>query len=315
MEMNLIINPEFQNKIPPLTDEEFRHLEELILADGRVNDPIKVWNRIIVDGHHRWKIIQKHPEIPYEVKEMNFADKWEAFSWMYNNQLGRRNLTEEQRTFLLGKLYEARKHTHGAQFNNANAKKRSPQNEDFVSEPIRTSWEIAKEQGISHTRVERAGDYAKGIDAIQSVDAKLADSILKSKKKVAKMAVQQVGKAKPEELPEMIDTIILGKPPKRKSAERSWNEGNSAENRRLSQEVREIIGGMEDDDSVMEYTIDNLTEQMGFNADSFIGVLSNLIMDHNDLCDGNRETVIKAIDDIIAKIEKIKERLNDGTQL
>ena len=129
------------------------------------------------------------------------------------------------------------------------------------------------------------------------------------------MAVQQVGKAKPEELPEMIDTIILGKPPKRKSAERSWNEGNSAENRRLSQEVREIIGGMEDDDSVMEYTIDNLTEQMGFNADSFIGVLSNLIMDHNDLCDGNRETVIKAIDDIIAKIEKIKERLNDGTQL
>lgn len=316
MEMNLIINPEFQNKIPPLTDEEFRHLEELILADGRVNDPIKVWNRIIVDGHHRWKIIQKHPEIPYKVQEMDFADKWEAFGWMFNNQLGRRNLTEDQYRYLLGKYYEASKHTHGAEKGgrgNQYTKVVSSQDGNLPN-TARAAERIAAEKHVSKNKVIRAGQYARGIDAIREIEPETADKILTGEKKVGQKEIREIGKADPENVAEMVDELLNGKPA-RKQTSRPWNEGGSMENRRLSREVREIIGGMEDDGSVMEYTIDNLTEQIGFNADSFIGVLSNLIMDHSDLCDGNRETVIKAIDGIVAKIEKIKERLNDGTQL
>lgn len=314
MEMNLIINPEFQNKIPPLTDEEFRHLEELILADGRVNDPIRVWNRIIVDGHHRWKIIQKHPEIPYEVKEMNFADKWEAFSWMYNNQLGRRNLTEEQRRYLLGKLYEARKHTHGGSRGNQYTKVASDGIRNLPPRNGIIRQQVADEMHVGTTQVTDSYRFAKGIDAIRDVDPQAADEILSGEKKKTKCSIQAIGKADPEDVAEMVDELLNGKKVQKETVNRVGTGGTS-ENRRLSREVREIIGGMEDDGSVMEYTIDNLTEQIGFNADSFIGVLSNLLMDHSDLCNENRGTVIEAIDSIIAKIEKIKERLNDGTQL
>ena len=108
------INPEFRDKIPPLSEDEFKRLEENIVNDGEVREPLIVWNNTLIDGHHRWQIIQKHPEIPYKVKEMNFPDKWGAISWMCSNQLGRRNITNEQRTYLLGKLYEARKNTIGA---------------------------------------------------------------------------------------------------------------------------------------------------------------------------------------------------------
>lgn len=313
MLMNLIVEPEFQNKIPPLTDEEFQHLEDLILADGKVKVPISVWNGIIVDGHHRWKIIQKHPELPYEVEELHFEDKWEAFNWMYKNQLGRRNLNEQQRRYLTGKLYEARKHTHGGnrgnQYTNmATAEKRPlPKNTDGVSAVV------AQELGIGKTMVKDSYQFAKGIDAIRKVNPQAADDILSGKKKTTKRSIQDIGKATPENADALMTELLDDKPTKKNMVARSGNGGTS-ENRKLSREVREIIGGMVDD-TPMEYTIDNLTEQIGFNADAFIGVISNLIMDHKDLCDDHRMEVGLAIGEVIAKIEKIKERLNDGTQL
>lgn len=317
MLMNLIVEPEFQNKIPPLTEDEFNRLEELILSDGRVNEPIKVWNKIIVDGHHRWKIVQKHPEIPFEVKEMDFADKWSAFDWMYQNQLGRRNLTEKQRRYLIGKLYEARKHTHGAEKGG-----RGNQYTKVVSDEIRNlpkpkngviRQQVADEMHIGTTQVTDSYHFAKGIDAIRKVNPQVADDILTGEKKASKGTVQEIGRADPEDAGSLVDELLNKKAAKKETVNRPGT-GATSENRKLSREVREIIGGMSDD-TPMEYTIDNLTEQIGFNADAFIRVISNLIMDHRDICDEHRMEVGLAICEVISKIEKIKERLNDGTQL
>lgn len=38
--MELKIDPEFRDKIPPLTEDEFKQLEENILEDGEVYEPI-----------------------------------------------------------------------------------------------------------------------------------------------------------------------------------------------------------------------------------------------------------------------------------
>ena len=105
----LKVDPEFENKIPPLTQSEFEQLRDNILEDGEIFEPIITWNGIIVDGHNRWKILQEHPEIPFKTREMIFFDKWEAFDWMYKKQLGRRNLTSEQRLRLIGQMQESRK--------------------------------------------------------------------------------------------------------------------------------------------------------------------------------------------------------------
>ena len=97
--MELRIDPEFEGKIPPLTAEEFQQLENNILADGVVINPIIVWDGVIVDGHNRYRIVSKHPEIQFSTCEKTFADRYEAIAWICKNQLGRRNLTKEQKAF------------------------------------------------------------------------------------------------------------------------------------------------------------------------------------------------------------------------
>lgn len=47
----LTIDPEFEAKCPPLTEDELSQLEENILEEGLVLMPLIVWNDTIVDGH------------------------------------------------------------------------------------------------------------------------------------------------------------------------------------------------------------------------------------------------------------------------
>ena len=114
----LKIDPEFQGKIPPLTFEELNQLEANILRDGRIINPIIVWRGLIVDGHNRYTIAKKHPEIPFTVHEKEFASRYEAIIWICKNQLGRRNLTPEQKKYLIGKQYEAEKMKLGGDHGN-----------------------------------------------------------------------------------------------------------------------------------------------------------------------------------------------------
>ena len=54
--INLKIDPEFQSQIPPLTDDEFKQLEENILKEGKLISPLIVWGNTLVDGHNRYEI-------------------------------------------------------------------------------------------------------------------------------------------------------------------------------------------------------------------------------------------------------------------
>ena len=107
--INLKIDPEFQSQIPPLTDDEFKQLEENILKEGKLLSPLIVWGNTLVDGHNRYAILQKHPEIYFSTMPLRFENREEAIAWICRNQLGRRNLSPEQKRYLLGKQYEAEK--------------------------------------------------------------------------------------------------------------------------------------------------------------------------------------------------------------
>ena len=118
--INLKIDPEFQNQIPPLTDDEYKQLEENILKEGKLLSPLIVWGNTLVDGHNRYAILQKHPEICFSTMPLRFANREEALAWICKNQLGRRNLSPEQKRYLLGKQYESEKKAekifHGNQY-------------------------------------------------------------------------------------------------------------------------------------------------------------------------------------------------------
>lgn len=100
--MQLKIDPEFQNLIPPLSDEEFRQLEENIKAEG-CRDALVTWNGTIVDGHNRYKICQENG-ISFEKEDKKFSDREEVIEWIIRNQFGRRNLSPTQRSELALKL-------------------------------------------------------------------------------------------------------------------------------------------------------------------------------------------------------------------
>lgn len=106
---------------------------------------------------------------------MTFKDKWEAFDWMYKKQLGRRNLTAEQRQRLIGQMYEARKQSYGASDGfrgNQHTELVSHQNEDL---PKQTAQKIAEEVGVSKATVERAAKFSKGIDAMEEISKEAVD--------------------------------------------------------------------------------------------------------------------------------------------
>ena len=54
----LKIDPEFQSKIPPLLFFLKLQLEQNIIAEGRLLNPISTWNGYILDGNTRYRILK-----------------------------------------------------------------------------------------------------------------------------------------------------------------------------------------------------------------------------------------------------------------
>ena len=328
--MELRIDPEFQNKIPPLTDDEFERLKKNILSDGKVNRPLTVWNGIIVDGHNRWKIIQENPWLPYTVEEKNFPDKWAAFDWMYENQLGQRNLSDEQKTYLRGKLYEARKHVVGA---NQHTIDRSAQNE-HGSECGRIAEQIAKEQGVGRETVKRSEKYANGIDAIREESPETADSILQGKLNVTKTDVMELAKETDKStLREKIEKLKAGEairkpvqndiPPARiiqsepiiiptKVEPEKPREfmGGTKESRELNKRIREGIAMMYDTERDTSYTLKNLLDSMKGTFEMYIRTVASFYQDHKELYTKVNKSEIESVyKGLIDEIKKIKEEI------
>ena len=210
--MELRIDPEFEGKIPPLTAEEFRQLEENILADGLVINPLIIWNGVIVDGHNRFHIIERHPEIKYTTHEKAFSNRLDVIEWICTNQLGRRNLTPAQKKYLLGKIYEARKTLQGKNNQFVQAKSEKSENETFRSNNV--AAQIAAEQNIARSSVHRSATFSKGVDIADEVEPGIRQEILAGEIKPTEAAVAAVVRAAPEDRPALVEE--LRKPPSRK---------------------------------------------------------------------------------------------------
>ena len=212
MLQHLTIDPEFEGKIPSLREEELKQLEENILADGVVINPLIVWDGVIVDGHNRYRILQKHPEIQFTTYEKQFPDRYAAIAWICKNQLGRRNLTQEQYKYLIGERYEAEKRTeafYGNRFTLADKSSRIQNESGYSGE--RTREKIARENNISVSYVQRAGKFAKGVDAAEEAVPGIKQEILTGSIKPTEKAVAAIAKAPPEERPALVQQLRQAK--------------------------------------------------------------------------------------------------------
>ena len=209
--MDLMIDQEFADKIPPLTKEEFEQLETNILADGVVINPLIVWNGVIVDGNNRYRILQMHPEIPYQTHEKEFTDRYEAIAWICKNQLGRRNLTPAQRKYLIGKQYEAEKNSEGFRGNQYTENDESGESGLGQNDPNhiseRTSARIAKEIGTGERYVRRAEEFAKGLDAAEEVSPGIKQEVFSGTLKATDSDVAAIARASLDDRLELVENL------------------------------------------------------------------------------------------------------------
>ena len=209
--INLKIDPEFQSQIPPLTDDEYKQLEENILKEGKLISPLIVWNNTLVDGHNRYAILQKHPEIYFSTMPLPFESREEVLAWICKNQLGRRNLTPGQKLFLIGKQYEAEKSAHGEsrkELHDENGRFHRSCQTDNSGETMKTCERIAEENGVSTATVLRASKYMKGVEIADELMPGLKQSILSGQTKVSKADMRNLANANYDDRKRTLQDIL-----------------------------------------------------------------------------------------------------------
>lgn len=181
MDKTLYIDDEFKNLISPLSPKEYFQLEENILTDGCIN-PIITWNDVIVDGHNRYEICKKH-NLPFKTMAMFFESRDEVIAWICKNQLGRRNISDETRKYLIGRQYESEKKL--IRNPSGNNQYFSEEQSNKPNKKHVTANRIAKENNLAFTTVQKYSQFATAVDNIHKRAPKVAEQILNGQYKIS----------------------------------------------------------------------------------------------------------------------------------
>jgi hypothetical protein len=182
---------ELRNLIPPLTSDELIQLEQNVLKHG-IKDPLTVWETtaaaaqqnnteesvyILIDGHNRYQISQQH-QLDFRINVVHFATLEEVKAYMIDYQLGRRNLTPEQASYLRGMRYQQQKKARGSNLHGT-----EPQ--------INVSEALAKEYGVSSRTIKRDGEYAA---ALEKLAPDFKRNVLSGQTKLSKSTLSEIAK-------------------------------------------------------------------------------------------------------------------------
>lgn len=193
----LKIDQEFKNLIPPLTHDERKLLEQNIIKEG-CRDPIVVWDGTIIDGHNRYDICTAN-DLEYKTAEVQLSNRNEAINWIIDNQLGKRNVSEKIKEYLIGKRYQSEKNTHGGD-------RKSEESKAKDLPLISTAQKIAEQNKVSHQTVKNNEKFAESIDKIAESSGKSAMDILTTAK-VTQEDAKRVSTLAPEVQKEIVEKV------------------------------------------------------------------------------------------------------------
>jgi len=206
--IELIILDEIRSLLFPLREEELKLLEESVKREG-IREPLVVWDRdgqlILLDGFHRYQLAKKY-NLDFKIKELPLQSIDEAKYWVLANQLGRRNLTDEQRTYVIGKLYEMQKLNPLENLKQRRGAKSAPRLGSHA-----TAKALASVVKAGERTVRRASEFATAVERIKEIDPQVAEKILSGEIKDAKTELPKLVKEKPHLLPEVAKKIKEGK--------------------------------------------------------------------------------------------------------
>lgn len=179
----LKIDPQYEKLIPPLSAEEFKYLEVNIKRDG-CREPLCVWENTIIDGHNRYKICMTN-NIPFHIQEIEFNSKEDAITWICSNQLGRRNISEDTKRYLIGKRYEAEKIINTRKNPKGINQYTVHKNPERISNRERTASALAKEYNVASATVRKYAYYSRTIDKLAQKNPELVPEIFKGNIKIS----------------------------------------------------------------------------------------------------------------------------------
>ena len=198
----VIIDEEFSNLIPPLSEEELDELQTSIFKHG-CRDALVVWKgeNILLDGHNRHLICSLN-NIPFEVTEIELQSREDALIWIIRNQFGRRNLSNYERSRLALRLEaiitaKAKEHMSlggkGCQ---------------IPDKPIDTKKELAEVAGVSHDTIHRVKKIEEKATPEQKLKLQTGESSINEVFKAVRQAEKAAQKeAKRQELIEKAEQI------------------------------------------------------------------------------------------------------------
>jgi N6-adenosine-specific RNA methylase IME4 len=160
----LEIKEDFKKLIPALTAEEFKQLEQNCLDEG-IREKIITWNGFIIDGHNRYEIATRW-NLEYQTESKRFDNESDVREWMINNQFGRRNLSNYQRSVLALELESV--FSERAKEKETERKTTFHKSEKSNIEPLNTVKEISKIANVSHDTIAKV----KKIEAVASDEVK-----------------------------------------------------------------------------------------------------------------------------------------------
>ncbi len=185
--MNIVVQEDLKTYIDPLTPEEYDALERSLLAEG-CRDALVLWGDVLVDGHNRYGICQKHG-LPFEtVRNPRLRSLEDVHLWMIDQHLGRRSVSDFQRGLL------------------ALRKKQ-------IVDERQAAARAAKKD--AHLRAEVRGE-AEPVSPIDGEPAAVAEPPLKSREAVAKAAkltpaqVTLIEKIQKQAAPELVAAVRAG---------------------------------------------------------------------------------------------------------
>lgn len=153
-EQTPVIAPAFADLLPPLPDEQYAALEADILQNGCYSPVIVNEDVVIIDGHHRQEICDKHG-VPYRMAVFSFEDDLEAKQWALDTQKARRSLT----TWELGQIaLKLKPEIEAKAANNKGTRtdlRLMSDEGDGVFEPTDTKQELSDATGLGRDTVSK----------------------------------------------------------------------------------------------------------------------------------------------------------------
>ena len=304
------IDPEFRDKIPAMPPEDFNGLREDIIRDGYVRDPLVVWKEenILLDGHHRWRVIQENRELlgkKFKVDYKSFSDRWAAIAWICANQLHKHNMNEIQRMKLLQEEHDARKKTQGGTgANQYTASKEQSGEIPHSAKANKIRAELAKEHRVTENLIRDAVEVGRGIDRAAEVDPEFKREVLSGEVKAKKSDLAEIRKMQDDE--EVKEAIEVIRDPSKKR-EGNWANKETRDRYNKIDQIAHQVGN-----EVVKTTFDDVMRLLNIIEDDFIAKVERTIeSEYAKLSADERwpDAIDGYFDGIIADIENMKRRI------